>query len=678
KKRGPLETCENQDSWTTCDAQGLGTELVPYIICNVAQFENIEDNINCTSAYFRQGGDIDFSEDGIDNDDPQDNFTGNYDGNGFKLINFRNLGAGSTNHGVFAETSGATLKNIHVRNVLLSDYSSQGGLVGYADNTVIDNCSVTGDLNGITYVGGLVGRLNNSTVQNSYAEIYIHDSNDQKGGLVGRAEGNSLIRNSHASIYMNNSVGHHQGGLAGVVNSSKVTRSYSEGIINHTSSYQNAGGLIGIFENGSYLSESYSFTNVSGGYYVGGLVGRMLGSSKLRYSYSAGDVKGSYDDVGGLIGRMDNGTVKQAFSLGVVDGDDASLSGGFIGNFLSGTVEEGYYNKDPGFDNSTSPAGIGKTLVELSNPETFKGWHFGNVWAYDGSNPITLRTAHKKDKLDPLDVQVIADTPTSIKLSWTKNDSSTSSFILAQAQSSSALADCSGGTDIGNVTEYTITGRTSDLPYEFRLCGTDGSVTSEGVSVGSYAFKIGSTCDGQSAVTLCDAFGAGISSDPYILCTATQLNNLSTCGVDKHFKLGSDIDLNAISYTSPVNFSGSFDGDGYTIYNLAINEPTTDNIGMFSTTATGAVIKNLTLANVSITGQNNVGAVAGSTSATSINNITLYGTVNGVSKVGGVVGYNSASDAKFVDSHVSVTGSGDNVGGIFGEHLAGRIEFSYS
>ncbi|MFZ8934384.1 MAG: ZmpA/ZmpB/ZmpC family metallo-endopeptidase-related protein, partial [Bacteriovoracaceae bacterium] len=229
------------------------------------------------------------------------------------------------------------------------------------------------------------------------------------------------------------------------------------------------------------------------------------------------------------------------------------------------------------------------------------------------------------------------------------------------------------------VTEYSITGLTSDLPYEFRLCGTDGISTSEGVSVGSYAFKIGGTCDSQSSATTCgQVAGTGLSSDPYILCTAAQLNNLSTCGVDKHFKLGSDIDMNAVSYTIPANFSGSFDGDGYTIYNLSITQTTTDNIGMFANTSSGAVIKNLTLQSASITGRNKVGAIAGSTSGTSIENITVYGSVSGVGQVGGIVGYNSASDTKFIDSHVSVTGTGDKVGGILGEHLAGRIEYSYA
>ena len=85
-------------------------------------------------------------------------------------------------------------------------------------------------------------------------------------------------------------------------------------------------------------------------------------------------------------------------------------------------------------------------------------------------------------------------------------------------------------------------------------------------------------------------------------------------------------------------FTGKFDGLDYNIFNLNINRDT-DNVGLFGVVGGSAVINNVTLVGGSITGKNNVGALAGSVQdGTHISNITNSASVTGASNVGGIVG----------------------------------------
>ena len=111
---------------------------------------------------------------------------------------------------------------------------------------------------------------------------------------------------------------------------------------------------------------------------------------------------------------------------------------------------------------------------------------------------------------------------------------------------------------------------------------------------------------------------------------------------------------------TPPSFNAIFEGNGHTISNLFINR-TTDNIGLFGVTTDR--IRNVKLANVNVTGDDNVGALVGRNNA-SIDNCEASGTVTGVSAVGGLVGLNNGGI-----STSSATGTvigGSLVGGLVG------------
>ena len=183
-----------------------------------------------------------------------------------------------------------------------------------------------------------------------------------------------------------------------------------------------------------------------------------------------------------------------------------------------------------------------------------------------------------------------------------------------------------------------------------------------------------------------------------------------TYGEDINIVLGGDIDLSAITSRTIVSnwapigteeqpFTGTFDGKGYTIKNLALVEQEAKEgkafIGFFGY-AKDATIKNVTFENVYINipcldidhSQGHIGAVAGSLEGTStIENVTVKGDIkvyatqdaNGASRVAVVAGGNSYGDVTMKNVHVianegSYLIANNNTGALAGQ-LQGKNVF---
>lgn len=131
--------------------------------------------------------------------------------------------------------------------------------------------------------------------------------------------------------------------------------------------------------------------------------------------------------------------------------------------------------------------------------------------------------------------------------------------------------------------------------------------------------------------------------------TATQDWNDTGTGTDmkEGFQsIGIDSNGNVIvSDGGKSGFTGKFDGLDYNIFNLNINRADENNVGLFGVVGSGAVINNVTLVGGSITGKNNVGALAGSVQGGAhISNVTNSASVTGASNVGGIVGASIGTD----------------------------------
>jgi len=123
---------------------------------------------------------------------------------------------------------------------------------------------------------------------------------------------------------------------------------------------------------------------------------------------------------------------------------------------------------------------------------------------------------------------------------------------------------------------------------------------------------------------------------------------------------------------SSNRFTGSFDGNGYSITGLFINR--SSYVGLFGYTE-GATIQNVNLADVDILGGDQVGAligqVYGDPTPCTIANCHVSGNVSGAMWVGGLIGYSFSADISNCSSSAIVTGSSTNVGGLIG-HFNGE------
>ena len=150
------------------------------------------------------------------------------------------------------------------------------------------------------------------------------------------------------------------------------------------------------------------------------------------------------------------------------------------------------------------------------------------------------------------------------------------------------------------------------------------------------------------------------SEKEYTLNTAEELAGLASLvnsGTNfkgKTVKLGNDIDLKGIEWTpigkSGSNFQGIFDGNKNTIKNLLITTTSKDDVGLFGFTTNGE-IKNFTLENAQVSGDLDVGAVAGTPYTSKYSDITVQGTIqiNGTAYVGGAFGKNAYANLTNVD-----------------------------
>lgn len=99
------------------------------------------------------------------------------------------------------------------------------------------------------------------------------------------------------------------------------------------------------------------------------------------------------------------------------------------------------------------------------------------------------------------------------------------------------------------------------------------------------------------------------------------------------------------NYKQFYSFEGSYDGKGHTISNLYINRPDLRSVGLFSRLLTNyesdsckVIIQGLGLVNVNITGEDEVGALAGNSGTAFINKCYAIGKISSLGYAGGLIG----------------------------------------
>ncbi|MHC4112769.1 MAG: GLUG motif-containing protein [Planctomycetota bacterium] len=328
-------------------------------------------------------------------------FSGTFDGNGHTISNFTYTSTGTDYIGLFGKVTGViknlglidpnldvgtgwyvgslvgrldngTINNCYIEGGIVSGETLVGGLVGH-NNGTITNCSATGSISGYERVGGLVGDNYEGTIINNCYSTGSVSGDRYVGGLVGDSEG--AITNS----YSTGSVSGYErvGGLVGEHGSGSddiITTSYATGSVTGNDSI---GGLVGC--NYGTISTSYSTGSVAGDRYVGGLVGE--NDCTITNSYSTGSVSGDYY-VGGLVGEnSSDGIITNCYSKGSVTGNYSV--GGLVGYDREGSYTKSFWDKTvnsllTGIGNAVDPNVFGESTTNMQTESTFTdaGWDF--------------------------------------------------------------------------------------------------------------------------------------------------------------------------------------------------------------------------------------------------------------------------------------------------------------
>ncbi len=542
------------------------------------------------------------------------------------------------------------------------------GLFGYIRGGTVANLGlVEARVSGGEGTGALAGRMEDSSrIENSFASGRVNGQG-KTGGLVGECLQSSLS-GSYSACLVNGAGG--AGGLAGFVDG-ELADCYALGAVNGRG--EGTGGLVGRFVGGSAL-RCYAKGSVSGGASTGGLLGDAQ-NTRLQNLYAAGAVSGGAY-VGGLVGRIQGGGLSQAYAIGAVVGADkvAGLAGGAAAVQLNACAALNPSVK--GGQNSARLAGeaapdavlLGNVAFGAMADEGVAGFPAGSGGAHVNGETKTAGETAQNGFFETL---FAADE------AWVYAAAKLPGFGMA-----------------------------AELPHHLRAAGASPFGGGDG-SAEAKAYEIETPEQLQMMAELVNAGAA-----PY-------------AEAGRYYKLTRDIDLAAygagynggkgwlpIGVKSGHAFLGNFDGGGYAIRGLYIENPVGGSgayeaTGLFGI-ATGSTIKNVTLEEADVTGADNTGGVVGrlQTSPAGVftgckasgrvagqnavgglvgnrgGNITLdncssSASVSGVSSVGGVLG-SSAGPFSYCFATGPVSGISNYVGGLVGNNSTGSISYSYA
>jgi hypothetical protein len=310
-------------------------------------------------------------------------FTGTFDGQRYPITGLTIDKAGVYYVGLFSDAEeGAVIKNVNLVNVDVTGGKATGGLVGYLDNATIENSSVSGTVNGTNrFIGGLSGQVYTSTITNSHSDTSVSSESTITGGLVGYGEDVTISDSySKGSVIGKDMIGGLVGQLDAYNTTSSVTDSYSTAAVTATASSADAAGLVSSIQ-GTTIENSYATGAVKstssdiGTGTVGGLVGDS-NDSTIKNSYATGSVTGN-GIAGGFIGNSTNlMLIENSYSTGAVTNNDNTsnlheqYTGGFAGNIGIGIVIKNSYSTSTVTGNLTQPTDAIGGFAGFANYDT--------------------------------------------------------------------------------------------------------------------------------------------------------------------------------------------------------------------------------------------------------------------------------------------------------------------
>lgn len=225
------------------DASAANSASNPYLITTAEDLEALASIVNTGSrlgGYYKQSADITLTNEhtAIGNSS-NTSFRGVYDGDNKVIKGLLINQPEATYQGLFGRAYSATIQNVIIENCDITAKKYVGGICGYASETTISNCKVSGAIktaDGVDgmYHGGIAGYISDKPISSCV---------------------------NTASVKGNNSKSQYYGGIVGEVSWTNITDCFNAGIVEGT---LYVGSIVG--SNGaSRLNNNYHTTTTTGG-----------------------------------------------------------------------------------------------------------------------------------------------------------------------------------------------------------------------------------------------------------------------------------------------------------------------------------------------------------------------------------------------------------------------------
>lgn len=535
---------------------------------------------------------------------------------------------------------------------VISGVDYVGGIVGYGFST-ITNSSVFATISANQYVGGVSG-ISHRPIEDCYVSVNISTTSDFVGGISGYGISRIKKCSVNGSIA---SIGDKIGGVIGYVTCSEhtygnvdISDSYFMGYLK---AHDYVGGIVG-YNGGAFWRDSY---------------GRCWGYVRILNNYAKATIIG-HDKVGGIlsgytstndpivtsnvcmcpyiecetenVGRIqarEGATPQSCYSL--------YTTKVFVGGIRVDDAEIQANNKLHGTD-------VGEKNLKTITFYQGLSWDFGSTWAIINTECIPY-----------LQTQTA---PPIIQTSLISGET----HISGNSINGGAIKVC--------IDESKYSALTKNNVWDITVPGLQSGTR---VIANAYVDNLFPSYDIEKYVSY---LGAGTQLDPYLIKTPCDLANIHGEGYYKltnNIDLDSLLSVTSSEGWQPLGVYAEnityLDGDNHKISNLFISKEE-NFVGLFAS-LTDATIKNLIIETApckNVHGIDNVGVLAGRLNNCTIENVTIKGNVCGNHNVGGLAGIiNGGSINSIKVTESSIVGK-DNIGGIAGGSSATTILCAFS
>ena len=605
------------------DFAGEGTAANPYKIQNVEDLKKLAQKVNGNEAYagkhFQLTADIDLENE--PNWTPIGKsglpFQGTFDGNGHQITKLKITGG------------------------------SYAGLFGNVWGATIQNCNVTGEVNGYNHTGGIVGDAGiNTKILNCSFQGNVEGNGENRGGIVGDTSSGCEV----SGCYVTGTVtgGSAVGGIAGW-GVGTIKNCYA--LADVTATGVNAGGIAGYYCSNFTIENCYYSGNVSASKCAGGIAGTALGGTIQNCVSLAESVTGS--NANRIAGYKNGETLTANYAWSDTKVNNATVSadgaGGVNGanlTYTDGTLSPQFsaiFGNDSAWDFTDNGLPIlndvGGTQSAYLPPYLTGEGFYGKGTA---ENPYEIRNVN--------DLKLLAQK--------VNGNETANSGVTYKDKHFKLTADI----DLKNE-EWTPIGTMlvgEGRPFQGTFDGGGHQITKLKITGGSYAGLFGYT-EG-AVIKSCNVTGEvnGYNCTGGIVGYATDNTHILNCSFQGNVEGDGEERGGIVGSTS-----GGCEVSGCFVTGTVTGDR---EVGGIAGTGVGTIKNCYALANVTATGVN-AGGIAGKAYGVTIENCYYSGEVSAKNYAGGIAGY--VSGAKTIRNCVSLAES--VTGSEYVNRIAGQV-----